>query len=509
MSEADTEYLDFSPASPLKCDNFDENCFCHHTDEISSSLSMSSSSGVNVIKRSYNTNRRMIKIRIKTSSSKECSVEGESTENGIKICISPRNAANEKFKPNKKCALNETYSITASEMGSSSVETDYEFRKNIKNELKRSPAAVKVLNYLESLSEHHKKKTPEKILGKTKSNQRTSDPKTVPLTTQVKSRRSKSKTPTTQSVNSAVDDDEFHDCCDKTVISSGTSEYEDTTESFDTSQGMENLPIEAPLITITQEMSAQMVVTSKFEINKQKLKRMNEQRERRQSKESRGSPEKIIDDNFCNEILDKMNQFKVSDDHVLSEHEEEDTDSIEKVPFDTTLETSTTSSGPQKPPRTFAYRRSHDNNKPPKQREIRSSLESLDMYLYEEMKQLKLFRFNQNRKSIQQMSVRPVDESNYVVGGWKVSPDTKPVVTVPNSSTHDSAPTNNKCEIGWTSPVQSPKKFEPGWVQPTSSIPPDILQMLHYSDDEMKKRSISSSNARAQPQQKYPSSSEK
>lgn len=525
MSEADTEYLDFTPASPLKCSNFDENCFCHHSDDMSS-LSMNSS-GVNVIKRNYSTNRRMIKIRIKTSSSKECSVEGESTENGIKICISPRKIE-ENYKSNRNCALNETYSITSSrrisattsEIGSSSLETDYEFRNNLKNELKRSPAAVKVLNYLESLSEA-KKKSPEKILNRKKSKQRSSDPKptiieTVPLTTAA--RRSKSKTP--QSLNSVVDDDEFHDCCDKTVISSGTggsSEYEDTTESFDTSQGLENChdkgsesKKDVPLITITQEMSAQMVVTSKFEINKQKLRRMNEQRERRKSKESRESPDKIIDDNFCNEILDKINQLKDRDGSCPSDTNT-DADTIEKVPFDTTTETSTAASnlslGPQKPPRTFAYRRSQDNTaKTPKQSETRTSLESLDMYLYEEMKQLKLFKFNHSRKSIQiPPKMSPVDASNYVVGGWKVSPNKHIVTTAP-------APFKplTKHNIGWTAPVQSPKKVEPGWVKSSPApIPADIVNMLHYSDDERKKRSILSSNARAEPQQKYPSSSEK
>uniref|UniRef100_A0A336K140 CSON010134 protein n=1 Tax=Culicoides sonorensis TaxID=179676 RepID=A0A336K140_CULSO len=530
MSEADTEYLDFTPiGSPLKCSNFDENCFCQHSDDMSS-LSMNgstSSSGVNVIKRQYNTNRRMIKIRIKTKANNECSVEGESTENGIKICISPRQKeAKVKNKRNTitKSALNETYSITSSrtisEIDASSLETDFEFRKNLKNELKRSPAAVKVLNYLESLSEA-KKISPDKInQSKRKSRKsRSSDPKAitenVPFTKtshhnhETKNRRSKSKTPpkrapTPQSITS-VDDEEFHDCCDKTVLSTsvtGSSEYEDTTE-FDTSQGLDNNvnDKEKPLITITQEMTAEMVVTSKFEINKAKLKRLSENRERRKSKESRGSPEKIIDDNFCNEILDKINQFQ----NNYDENANETDDSIDKPPLDTTTDISNisnTSLGPEKPPRTFAYRRSQDNAaRPVRENEMRSSLESLDMYLYEEMKRLKLYTFNQSRKSQQQIS--PVmDESNYVVGGWKISPNHQNLSPIEEKSTHESS----SSKIGWTT---SPRT-EAGWIrEPQPPIPDNIVNMLHYSDDENKKINILSSNSRAQPQQMYPSSSSK
>lgn len=498
MSEADTEYLDFTPASPLKCNYFDEDCFCHQTDDMSSSISMNQS-GVNVIKRQYNTNRRMIKIRIKTSSSKECSVEGESTENGIKICISPRRKDDEKI--NQTQVLNETYSVISSEIGSSSVETDYEFRKNIKNELRRSPAAVKVLNYLESLSEA-KKKSPDKVLKGKKRSKNNLKPviDTVSLKNsekfETKSRRSKSKTPEkrvpTPKSFTSIDDEEFHDCCDKTTISSGTgttSEYEDTTESFDTSQDCR--VNDAPLITITQEMSTEMVVTSKFEINKEKLKRMNERRT------SKGSPDKIIDDNFCNEILDKMNQLKINSNEKDLDECLDNSDTEKKLPCDSeTSNTSVVSPGPKKPPRTFAYRRSQDNNpKPPKTEEIRLSLESLDMYLYEEMKQLKLFKFNQSRK------VAPVlDESNYVVGGWKVSPSKEPVVSSSKQSLR-------KQEIGWTTPVQSPKRMEPGWVH-SPTIPTEIVNMLHYSDDERKRRNILSSNAAAEPQQRS-SASEK
>ncbi|XP_063701291.1 uncharacterized protein LOC134831486 [Culicoides brevitarsis] len=522
MSEPETEYLDFNRTT---CNDFDENCFCHESDDMSSSIS-THKPRKNVVTRNYSTKRRMIKIRIKTSSSKECSVDGESTENGIKICISPRERDIRKKNENNnhEYALNETYSITSSRRISttttaseveSSVETDYEFRKNLKNELKRSPAAVKVLNYLESLSEA-RKKSPEHVSNKRKSeNNRKSD----------RQRRSKTPTnraPTPQSIKSA-EDEEFHDC--RTIFSEtdATSDYEDTTDSFETSQGDEK-PVkkDAPLITITQEMSAQMVVTSKFEINKEKLKRMNEKREsreRRQSKESRGSPDKIIDDNFCNEILDKMNQLGLeqrnfskkqdsSPESQRQSNDDDDTECDEKLPFDTTLETSTTSThslGPQKPPRTFAYRRSQDNaEKVPKlPRELRMSLESLDMYLYEEMKQLKLFKFNQSRKSVNKPPQMQVTENNYVVAGWKVSsPQSAKITEVPPQSPPKIVKNN---EIGWKTPVNSPKKVSPGWIHSQQpAIPEEIVNMLHYSDDEAKKQRILSSNSRAEPQRQHP-----
>lgn len=541
LSEAETEYLDFTVGSPVKCSDYDEDCFCQTSEDMNKMMvqlpmecnnnnNKKKSDRINVIKKEFTAHRRMIKIRIKTSTDNDCLVDGETTENGIKICISPRRDSGKvspvPMKSNTKKEFDSTTYImsqdtvsvasskkilTSSEIESSALETDYEFRKNLKNELRHSPGAIKVLKYLESLSEnkkrsadHSKKKSKRKSKGKEMEEKPNSEePKIMQCDSKdenMNKRRSKSKTPprvSTPHTPATNEDDEFHDCFDGTSHShdhsSSTSNYEDTSESFDASQS-QNTSVskekdEVPLITITQEMSTEMVVTSKVEVNKDKLRRMNDKRKKRHESQQFDNPKKIIDENFCNELLDQMNQtFEKQSNSVLSEHEED----VQHI-----CESSSSSNyraGPRKPPRTFAYRR-------PRTISGQSSdiLEPLNMDLYEEMKQLKLFQFNHSRtnsnfqnksmdNSMQQPPTCPDIDNNFEYG-W-TSPE-KTTFFQDKSNKQAEQEVNSNCD----------QKIKAGWNPSVNHVVPgNIMDMLHYSDDEIKSQQILSSNSKAEPQ---------
>ncbi|XP_062542415.1 uncharacterized protein LOC134210379 [Armigeres subalbatus] len=327
---------------------------------------------------------------------------------------------------------------------------------------------------------------------------------------------------------------EFLDC--KGSLDSSNCEYDESSEETEQSEAVECDHPEKnamhqeviddenePMINIIQEMTRDMQVTSTVILNKAKIKDLRKSRsaekEKRQKSEKKKlenshlSRQKIIDDNFCNEILDSTHQFdrlyginrktsKESPIEVLSDSALQEGSSLGDESFDSSMSfgklegkprysgrpigklmarrlkkldkqiysksdatsdssTSNYANGPKKPPRTFASARSHSS---------------------------KIGWVKQSGSSTEASSEKPscpklqdLDSDPELIG-WKFDKPSK----------------NEKRD-------KSEKSHNFGWVLPKertndSSIPPHIYNMLHYSEDEERKQLIKTSNSRAAPQ---------
>lgn len=118
---------------------------------------------------------------------------------------------------------------------------------------------------------------------------------------------------------------EKKNCSFKRIIIRITSMREESSEESSESQEEENISEksesqseveeeeeedeEPPLLRIVQEITQTKTVSSKVTVNKAKLREMNESKKKR---------ENIIDDNFCNEILDKTLNWERLEEEILS-----------------------------------------------------------------------------------------------------------------------------------------------------------------------------------------------
>lgn len=87
------------------------------------------------------------------------------------------------------------------------------------------------------------------------------------------------------------------------IFEESESEYEEEVEEE-----------EPPLLRIVQEITQTKTISSKVTVNKAKLRELNESKKKR---------ENIIDDNFCNEILDKTMNWERLEEEILSREIEE------------------------------------------------------------------------------------------------------------------------------------------------------------------------------------------
>ena len=303
----------------------------------------------------------------------------------------------------------------------------------------------------------------------------------------------------------------FHDC--REAHESTASFYEDTTQGMNSIQeGADCIPEETdsiqegtyiiedddkPMINISQELTADMKVTSTVVINRAKIKQRHLAGERKMNL-SRQSRQKIMDDNFCNEIFEQTRLFDKSHElDDLNEERNQESQSTLDSSFDESFkmdrlvgrpkcpnrkggrllakrlkkleeirnsqsefnsDSSTVSSGPKKPPRTFASSKSGNSSSTV---ELQPSYQTLDN----------------------------VQGSRY---GWEASKN-KSYQTLDNvqSLKYDWEVSKNKShEIGWTVPKQMSNE----------NMPRDIFGMLHYSKDELRVKNMQTSNSRAAPQ---------
>lgn len=326
------------------------------------------------------------------------------------------------------------------------------------------------------------------------------------------------------------DTEVFHDACDKnssldSTDSSGISHYEDTTEFLDTSydqpsssnQGSTHPEVinDKPLLTITQEMSSNMDVTSKVEVNRSKMKK---RRSHSSGKKKKNSPEKIISDNFCNEVLDQA--MKKAKEYRRSLEKGRNTEQTKICPNEnvhsrrsgekhvqlpvissTDLSDSDKPCGPQKPPRTFSYsgpkaRRScsqdRNNNcsiQEDSSDQSLSNLSPLDLNLYDDVKQ-KLITFNRRSLEMIKAKAQKNDRDTYnQYIGW----------TSPEKDTNQNF--NNQNGENEVVLKKRTTRITPGWAPQLPPIPPkNLLNMLQYSDDERKRAGIVTNHVRAERQ---------
>ncbi|XP_065086429.1 uncharacterized protein LOC135708328 [Ochlerotatus camptorhynchus] len=325
---------------------------------------------------------------------------------------------------------------------------------------------------------------------------------------------------------------EFLDC--KDFLDSSTCGYDDSSEETERNDDEEEDrhkqspkvttqelidDKDEPMINIIQEMTRDMQVTSTVILNKAKIKELRKSRsaekkekqkiEKKRLENSHLSRQKIIDDNFCNEILDSTIHFdrlyginrknaietpvEVLSDSALqpSSAGDESFDSsmsfgklegkprysgrpigklmarrLKKLDKQSSCKSDVNSdssasnyaNGPKKPPRTFASARSHHS---------------------------KVGWMLRSGSSTEASSGKPscpklqdLDSDPDLIG-WKFD---KPEKSDKGEKSHN---------MGWV----VPKERTNG-----STIPPHIYNMLNYSEDEDRKQLIKTSNSRAAPQ---------
>lgn len=329
---------------------------------------------------------------------------------------------------------------------------------------------------------------------------------------------------------------EFLDC--KGSLDSSYCEYDDSSEETEQNDDVfeSNHPKQSPkavkqeiiddenepMINIIQKMTRDMQVTSTVILNKAKIKEHRKSRaekkerqktEKKKLENSHLSRQRIIDDNFCNEILDSTHQFdrlygitrktaavnapvEVLSDSALqaSSAGDESFDSslsygkLEGKPrysgrpigklmakrlkkldkqgncksdVNSDSSASNYANGPKKPPRTFASARSHHS----KFGWVKQSGSSTDA--------------SSGKPSCPKLE--DLDSDPDLIG-WKFDKSAKHEKREKSEKSHN---------IGWVMPKERTNE---------SSIPPQIYNMLNYSEDEDRKRSIKTSNSKAAPQ---------
>ncbi|XP_055624613.1 uncharacterized protein LOC129767596 [Toxorhynchites rutilus septentrionalis] len=278
-----------------------------------------------------------------------------------------------------------------------------------------------------------------------------------------------------------------------------------------------------PMINIIQEMTQDMQVTSTVILNKAKIKQhrkvretekkqkhKSEQKLKQKLENSHISRQKIIDDNFCNEILDSTIHFDKlyginrrtaapAPTEVLSDSALQPSSADADESFDSTVSfgklegtprysgrpvgklmakrlkkldrhdqcksegfsdssTSNYTNGPKKPPRTFATSRKSSKAKVGWVGDVQPSSDK-----------------SSGKSATEKPSCPKLEDldSDQDLIGWKFEEKKR---------SHD---------IGWVAPKEKIND---------SAIPPHIYSMLHYSDDETRKRLIKTSHSRAAPQ---------
>ncbi|XP_055533101.1 uncharacterized protein LOC129723133 [Wyeomyia smithii] len=321
---------------------------------------------------------------------------------------------------------------------------------------------------------------------------------------------------------------EFLDCGDDTV--SSNSGYDDSsTEDSDviveapqqkqTSKVINQEVIDsdsAPMINIIQEMTPNLQVTSTVVLNKAKIKNhrkarhaekaQKQKKEKKKMDSSIFSRQKIIDDNFCNEILDSTIHFdrlyglnrKTTDEapiEVLSDSALLPSSAGDES-FDSSLSFGKLEGKPRysgRPVGRLMARRLKKLDKPSKQSKSEGlSDSSTSNYANGPKKPPRTFASRENSKV-----------------GWVLEKKEPSSVKHSKQTEKPSCPKLEDLDsdpdlVGWNFNEQQ-KSHEIGWTVPKersngSAIPAHIYSMLHYSDDETKKRLIKSSKLRAAPQ---------
>ncbi|XP_055608721.1 uncharacterized protein LOC129756000 isoform X2 [Uranotaenia lowii] len=264
-----------------------------------------------------------------------------------------------------------------------------------------------------------------------------------------------------------------------------------------------------PMINIIQELNQDMQVTSTVILNKAKIKehrksysaekKQKQKREKTKLENSYLNRQKIINDNFCNEILDSSHHYG------LNKNQDQQQECLMEVMSDSALPGS--SIGDESFDSSMSY----------------GKLEGKPRYSGRPVGKLMAKRLKKfDRKKLTKTSSVQSDSStasNYANGpkkpprtfttpkngskiGWVESLRSGPKPIVPSCPTltdlgSDSSSKNLKNkrekthEIGWTVPKESKNE---------STLPPHIYSMLHYSDDETRKRLIKTSHSQAVPQ---------
>ncbi|XP_053682903.1 uncharacterized protein LOC128733377 [Sabethes cyaneus] len=323
---------------------------------------------------------------------------------------------------------------------------------------------------------------------------------------------------------------DFLDCGDD-VVSSNSGYDESSTEDSDISvqvpkQTQHSKVINqevidsdsAPMINIIQEVTPNMQVTSTVILNKAKIKehrkaraadkKQKQKKEKKKMDNSIFNRQKIIDDNFCNEILDSTIHFdrlyglnrKTAVEtpiEVLSDSAIQPSSAGDES-FDSSLSFGKLEGKPRysgRPVGRLMARRLKKLDKPPKQNKSEGlSDSSASNYANGPKKPPRTFA-SQSKSRIGWVLEKKESSSG------KQSSSEKP--SCPKLEDLDSDPDL----AGWNFSKKE-KSHEMGWTVPkertnNSAIPPHIYSMLHYSDDETKKRLIKSSKSKAAPQASF------
>ncbi|XP_058838444.1 uncharacterized protein LOC131694084 isoform X2 [Topomyia yanbarensis] len=268
-----------------------------------------------------------------------------------------------------------------------------------------------------------------------------------------------------------------------------------------------------PMINIVQEMTQDMQITSTVILNKAKIKdhrkKRADEKKQKQKKEKKKldnsifNRQKIIDDNFCNEILDSTIHFdrlyginrktavetpiEVLSDSALQ------ASSAGDESFDSSLSFGKLEGKPRysgRPIGRLMARRMKKLDKPKSSKSEGLSDSSTSNYANGPKKPPRTFASSRNGSKI----------------GWVTQAEsnsdkqTRRKPSCPMLQDLDSDPDL----VGWKFDKKK-KSHDIGWTVPKertndASIPPHIYSMLHYSDDDNRKRLIKSTHSQAAPQ---------
>jgi hypothetical protein len=303
----------------------------------------------------------------------------------------------------------------------------------------------------------------------------------------------------------------------------------------------------SPLINIVQELSKSMTVTSTVTINKAKLKKIKSANDVRSARKQH-SRKHVIDDSFCDEILAQTQHLSYRDyenDKAEDEEQDERSESTEgsqdsqdsNVSFGT-LEANPKYSG-QQMGRLMARRlkkaekikRLYANYvNSPKLGDIEENIEQ-NSFLYERQKLVRrrgpqkpprIFAVAMEEPTAQHHPEAISGNSDTTMECTDYSEELRKLVAKQykremsqnaeyennqnsqNSKRHKQIKGTPQPSCPTLEEVEKPQVHKMGWMVPkeqsNNSIPPDILNMLNYSDDERRKHLIISSHSKAVPQ---------
>ncbi|XP_058465800.1 uncharacterized protein LOC131439144 [Malaya genurostris] len=274
--------------------------------------------------------------------------------------------------------------------------------------------------------------------------------------------------------------------------------------------------VNEPMINIVQELTHDMQITSTVILNKSKIKdhrkkraaekKQKQKKEKKKMDSSIFSRQKIIDDNFCNEILDSTIHFdrlyginrKTAVEtpiEVLSDSAIQASSAGDES-FDSSLSIGKLEGKPRysgRPIGRLMARRMKKLDKPTSSKSEGLSDSSASNYANGPKKPPRTFAASSCNSSKIGWVTQTEANSQKPKLRKPSCPELKDLDSDPELLGWKFNRKDKKHDIGWTVPKQQ-QSTDP------ASIPPHIYSMLHYSDDDNRKRLIKSSNLRAAPQ---------